>query len=89
MRRLLLLVLLLLSLSAYAGGTYRIGTQVLTVGDSAARAVELLGQPAYREPIENAYGAYRGERWQFAYNGTTVCVVISQGRVASIDELHN
>jgi hypothetical protein len=85
----LLLVLLLLSLSAHAGNTYRIGTQVLTVGDSAARAVELLGQPAYREPIENAYGAYRGERWQFAADGITVVVTIYQGRVASIDELHN
>ncbi|MET0330609.1 MAG: DUF2845 domain-containing protein [Dyella sp.] len=89
MRRWLLLVLLLLSLSAYAGGTYRIGNQVLTVGDSAARAAELLGQPVYREPIEDAYGAYRGERWQFAYNSTTVVVVIYQGRVASIDELRN
>lgn len=49
MRRYGLSVLLLLAFAAHAGsGTLRVGTQVLTVGDSASRVVELLGKPSYK-----------------------------------------
>ncbi|WP_430391463.1 DUF2845 domain-containing protein [Dyella sp. 20L07] len=46
------LVLLLWILAAHAGNagsaTLRVGSQVLVVGDSAARAIELLGKPSYK-----------------------------------------
>jgi len=44
-------MLLLLSLTSVLhaeGGTLRVGNQVLSVGDSAARVVELLGKPSYK-----------------------------------------
>lgn len=49
MRRHGVLVLLLLAFAAHAGSsTLRVGSQVLTVGDSASRVVELLGKPSYK-----------------------------------------
>ena len=49
MRRYGLSLLLLLAFAAHAGSsTLRVGNQVLTVGDSASRVVELLGKPAYK-----------------------------------------
>jgi Protein of unknown function (DUF2845) len=49
MRRYAVPVLLSLAFAAHAGSaTLRVGSQVLTVGDSAARVVELLGKPAYK-----------------------------------------
>jgi hypothetical protein len=49
MRRMLGLVCLMAAFAAHAGsGTLRVGSQVLVVGDSAARVVELLGKPAYK-----------------------------------------
>jgi Protein of unknown function (DUF2845) len=49
MRRTLGLVCLMAACAAHAGSdTLRVGSQVLVVGDSAARVVELLGKPAYK-----------------------------------------
>ena len=49
MRRYVVLALLPLAFAAHAGSsTLRVGSQVLTVGDSAARVVELLGKPSYK-----------------------------------------
>jgi Protein of unknown function (DUF2845) len=49
MRRFMVLVLLSLPFAAHAASaTLRVGSQVLTVGDSAARVVELLGKPSYK-----------------------------------------
>ena len=86
MRRLLLLSLLALSLNIHAGETLRVGQQVLTVGDTATYAIELLGTPAYKEPVENAYGAVLGERWQYKReNDQVIIVTIINGKVASIE----
>ncbi|PWK85904.1 DUF2845 domain-containing protein [Fulvimonas soli] len=83
----LLLALGLAAAVAHAGNTLRVDSQVLTVGDSASRVVKLLGQPAYKEPVQNRYGAYRGERWQYERDGRVVNVVIVGGKVGAIEEL--
>jgi hypothetical protein len=87
MRRLLLIPLLAFALSALAGETLRVGQQVLIVGDTATRTLELLGTPVYREPVENKFGALRGERWQYTReNGNIVIVTIIAGKVAAIED---
>jgi hypothetical protein len=87
MRYLGLISLLVFSLAAQAGQTLRVDQQVLTVGDTAAHAVTLLGTPAFKEPVENEFGAYLGERWQYTReNGHVVIVTIIGGKVADIDD---
>lgn len=87
MRRLLLISLLLFSLDAFASNTLRIGQQVLSVGDTAAHTIDLLGTPAYREPVENKFGAYLGERWQYSRDkGHVVVVTIIAGKIAAIED---
>lgn len=87
MRRLLLIPLLALSLSVCASETLRVGQQVLSVGDTAAYTLELLGTPVYKEPVQNEFGAFKGERWQFSReDGHVVTVTIISGKVASIED---
>lgn len=87
MRRLLLPALLFASLAAHASGTMRIGSQVLSVGESASRAIRLLGEPSFKEPIETEYGGYIGERWQYQRDdGRVATIEIVGGKVASIEE---
>lgn len=87
MRRLLVIALFLLSLSAGASETYRVGQQVLSVGDTATHAIELLGTPSYKEPVQNKYGAHLGERWQFSRDeGHVVIVTIIRGKVTGIED---
>ena len=87
MRRLLLIPLLALSLSVCASETLRVGQRVLAVGDTAARTLELLGTPAYKEPVENEFGAFLGERWQFSReDGHVITVTIIAGKVSAIED---
>ena len=87
MRRLLLAGLLAISLDAWASETLRVGQQVLAVGDTAVHVLDLLGQPLYREPVENKFGASLGERWQFHRDDDhVVTVMIVAGKVASIED---
>jgi len=97
------LVLLLLGLSmiciAHAGsGTLRVGSQVLVVGDSAARVIELLGKPAYRTHAKSAStgrsggrkrkgrrsSSATGEQWQYRHGSRIVTIVVADGKVVSI-----
>lgn len=68
----------------HAGDTLRVGSRVLAVGDSAVSTRDLLGEPQYREPIEDGFGAHRGERWQYEINGRMVTVTIEAGKVGEI-----
>ncbi|WP_267224733.1 DUF2845 domain-containing protein [Dyella silvae] len=87
MRRYLAIALLSLSLAAHAASTYRVGSEVLTVGDSAARAMQLMGTPDFKEPVESDLGGYKGERWQYAKdNGHIVIITILDGKVAEIED---
>lgn len=87
MRRLLLLPLLAFSVAVCASETLRVGQQVLAVGDTAARTLDLLGTPAYKEPVENKFGASLGERWQFSReDGHVITVTIIAGKVSAIED---
>jgi hypothetical protein len=87
MRRYLVILLLSLSLAAHASDTLRIGSAVLTVGDSAVRAMQLLGKPDFKEPVESDFGGYQGERWQYQRDdGHIVTVTIVDGKVAEIED---
>jgi hypothetical protein len=87
MRRLLHIPPLALSLSVCASEVLLVGQQVLSVGDTAAHALDLLGTPAYKEPVENTFGAFRGERWQFIReDGHVITVTIIAGKVSSIED---
>jgi hypothetical protein len=48
MRIRFVLVLFAFSAAAQASSSYRVGNELLTAGDSAARATELLGKPSYK-----------------------------------------
>lgn len=64
--------------------------KVLTVGDTATYAMELLGTPAHKEPVENTCGAFRGERWQYPRGHDRVVIVtILAGKVSNIEERDN
>jgi hypothetical protein len=47
-------------------------------------ARSLLGEPQYKEPIEDGFGAFRGERWQYQIDGRMVTVTIVSGKVGDI-----
>lgn len=86
-RRYLLMLLLSLSLAAHASSTYRVGSEVLTVGDSAVRAMQLLGKPDFKEPVESEYGGHQGERWQYQRDdGHILTVTVLNGRVSEIED---
>lgn len=87
MRRLVFTALFLLSASAYAANTYRVGNEVLTVGDSAVRAIQLMGKPDFKEPVESDFGGYQGERLEYARDdGRVVIITIIDGKVADISD---
>ena len=87
MRRLLPIPLIALSLNAFASDTLRVDQQVLSVGDTAVHTIELLGTPVFKEPVDNEFGAYRGERWQYSRgNGHVVVVTIIASKVAAIED---
>lgn len=87
MRRYLVVLLLSLSLAAHASNTLRIGSEVLTVGDSAVRAMQLLGKPDFKEPVQSEFGGYQGERWQYQRDdGRIVTVTIIGGKVSNIED---
>lgn len=87
MRRLWLIPLLALSLGVHANDTLRVGQQVLTVRDPVTHVIDLLGTPVYKEPLQNKFGAYVGERWQYRReSGRVVTVTIIGGKVANIEE---
>ena len=87
MRRLLLIPLLALSFGIHANDTLRVGQHVLTAGDPVTALIDLLGTPVYKEPLQNEFGAYVGERWQYRReSGRIVTVTIIGGKVANIEE---
>ena len=87
MRRMLLIPLLAISLGIHANDTLRVGQHVLTAGDPVIHVIDLLGAPVFKEPLQNQYGAYVGERWQYKReSGRVVTITIVGGRVANIEE---
>jgi hypothetical protein len=94
------LMLCLLAGAAHAGsGTLRVGSQVLVVGDSAARVVELLGKPTYKSRASSSAGqrgktsgktrrgrggSGPGEQWQYRDGTRTVTIMVVDGKVSAI-----
>jgi len=83
--------------AAVASGTLRIGSQVLTAGDSAVRVVELLGQPSRKFRPRSASARSRGrvrvlaadqgsERWQYRRGDHVTTITIVNGRVRDIQD---
>jgi hypothetical protein len=91
---------LAVAFTAQAGsGTLRVGSQVLVVGDSATRVVELLGKPSHKShgagaSSRRATGGRKsrgrrgaetsGEQWQYRQGDRVVTVVVVDGRVSAI-----
>ena len=94
MFRYLILVLSLTSMTVHAETSLRINNKVLTVGDSAARILQLMGEPTIRAFASTQTGGLpanqlaSGEHWQYSQNGKTVIVTIIGGRVANFETLY-
>lgn len=93
-----LLVGAVIGSNAIAGDTLRVGSNVLVVGDTATQVIELLGtprlkvpvlldKPVYKVPVDNRYGAYSGEQWQYLRtDGHVLVITLISGRVTDIDD---
>lgn len=94
-------ICLLAAFAAHAGsGTLRVGSQVLVVGDSAARVVDLLGKPSYKTHAKSSTSGHAkgsrkgarshaspesgGEQWQYHDGRRTVTIIMVDGRVSAI-----
>jgi hypothetical protein len=84
----MLFVLSLCSI-AHALDTYRIGSKLVVVGDPVMKLVDLAGDPVFKEPIQDEYGAYQGERWQYKIDEHYVTFIIRNAKVSSIQESHS
>jgi hypothetical protein len=72
--------------NALASDMYRFGSRLVVVGDPVSKLIDLAGDPLYKEPIQNEYGAYEGERWQYKIDGTVVTFIIRNAKVNRIDQ---
>jgi hypothetical protein len=83
--------------TASASNTLRVGSHVLTPGDSEMRVVELLGQPSRRvrrhastprrgRGVRVITDAGRGEQWQYRRGSHLTTVTIIDGVVHDIDD---
>lgn len=80
------LALLLASVTAFAN-TYNFGNRVVSSGDSVGRLIEIAGKPDMVTPIENDYGAKRGEKWTYFRDGKTIVFTVdTNGKIVSISE---
>ncbi|WP_158543395.1 DUF2845 domain-containing protein [Dyella psychrodurans] len=95
MRRYLILFLLLTSFTVHAATSLRVGNKVLTIGDSAARVQELMGQPTIRTFVRRQSGGLPdnqlapGEQWQYSQDGKTIVITVIGGRVTNFETLYH
>ena len=87
--RWLFLVCVALSTLAHAFDTYRVGSHLLSVGDSVSSLIGTLGEPLYKEPVESRFGAYVADRWQYRLDGKAVMFTIRAGRIDRIEEIRD
>lgn len=99
MRIHVVVALLAFSAAIHASSTLRVGSQVLTTGDSALRVTELLGKPSYKSRRHDSRGSARhgrrarvvvngasGEQWQYRRGRHVTIVTIVDGKVSDIEE---
>jgi hypothetical protein len=101
MRITLILGLFAVAMAAQASSTLRVGSQVLTAGDSIERVTDLLGKPSSKSHHRSAHagksrrgGGVRvvnnadkpGEQWRYRRDGHSIVVTIVEGRVTNIED---
>ena len=99
MRMCLIVAMFVFSAAVHASSTLRVGSQVLTAGDSQERVTELLGKPSSKTHKRRAStrrsrrGSVRtldshqaGEQWRYRHDGHVTVVTIVDGRVAEIED---
>jgi hypothetical protein len=99
MRIRLIVVLFAFSAAVQASSTLRIGSQVLTAGDSLERVTELLGKPSSKahKRSSRSLGSRRGgvrvldrdqggEQWRYRRGDHVTVVTIVDGRVSDIED---
>lgn len=94
MARYLIFALLLISATTYAATSLRVGSKVLTIGDSATRVQQLMGKPNVRTFVSDQSGGLpsnqlaAGEQWQYAQDDKTIVITIIGGRVTKFETLY-
>lgn len=94
-RRYLILLLLLASLTVHASTSLRVGSKVLIVGDSAAQVLQLMGEPSIRAFRQLQMGGLpsnqlaTGEDWQYRQNGMTIIITVVGGRVVNFETVYD
>ncbi len=99
MRLCLIIILLALGSAVHASSTLRVGSQVLTAGDSRERVIDLLGKPSSKthrrhsprrgsrrggiRVIDNNQG---GEQWRYRRDGHVIVVTLLDDRVTEIED---
>ncbi|MEO7052923.1 MAG: DUF2845 domain-containing protein [Rhodanobacter sp.] len=99
MRKSLIVALFVVSAAAHASSTLRVGSQVLTAGDSSGRVAELLGKPTSKSHRRRSRsgGSQRGgvriidrnqgaEQWHYRRDGHVTVVTMVDGRVTEIED---
>ena len=99
MRMCLVVALFVVSAAVHASSTLRVGSQVLTAGDSRDRVTELLGKPTSKTHRRRPHtsGSRRGgvrvidrdqggEQWHYRRDGHDTVVTIVDGRVTQIED---
>ncbi|APG04760.1 hypothetical protein BJI69_13220 [Luteibacter rhizovicinus DSM 16549] len=76
-----------LSCGVAAADTFRVGSQVVTTGDSEGRLREIAGKPDRETPIESRNGGLEGYRLEYFQKGKSVQVEVVNGRVRSITQI--
>jgi hypothetical protein len=76
-----------LSCGVAAADTFRVGSQVVTTGDSEGRLREVAGKPDRETPIESRGGGLQGYRLEYFQKGKSVQIEIVNGRVRSITQI--
>ena len=93
MTRMFMLALLFVSTASFAATSLRVGSKVLTIGDSATRVLQLMGEPTLRT-LSDARGAMPSnqlvpvEQWQYAQDGKTIVITLVGGRATKFDTLY-
>jgi hypothetical protein len=95
MFRYLFMILLFISTAANAMTSLRVGNKVLTIGDSAVKVLQLMGEPAIRTFMQVPSSSMPNnellpaEQWQYAQDGKTIVITIVGGRATQFDTLYD
>ena len=99
MRTCIILAAFVFSAAAHASSTLRVGSEVLTAGDSRERVIELLGKPSSKAHHRAAHAHSRrggvrvidardqaGEQWRYRRGDHVTVVTLVDGRVSDIED---